>query len=72
MSTNPFFSMHVHGAVHHASVAAEALVLDIGRAEGPDILIFTGDRELSVKLAAAINATLAAHRAPSSVQEAAE
>lgn len=72
MSANTFFSMHVHGTVYMASVAAEALVLDIGRANGPDILIFTGDRELSVKLAAAINATLAAHRAPSSIQEAAE
>lgn len=72
MNANPFFSFCVHGAIHHASVSADALVLDIGRAFGPDILIFTGDSDLSKKLAAAINATLAAHRAPSSIQEAAE
>lgn len=70
MSANPFFTLNVHGTICRARAGAGALILDIEHAHGPDIAIFTGDHELSEKLTAAINETLAAHRAPRALEAA--
>lgn len=74
MSDNPHFSIAIHAGIARAEVSdvTTALILNLeGRDFGPPrIALFTGDADLTDKLAAAINATLAAHAAGLAQREA--
>lgn len=79
MRNNPMFSTMVHGGIHCARTYEETTGLEIqfGTDTGPYIIVFTGDADLSAKLAAAINSTIEAHAADlaqrvPSISEAAE
>lgn len=65
MRDNPNFSIMIHGPIYCARTIkpTTGLELQFATDTGPYITVFTGDAELSRKLADAINSTIEAHAA---------